>query len=143
MKLPSIGFLVIFKAFLQISLNLIKLQRLQDRVMNKKYERFKYLLFKHQEEVSEISLKSSGDRAPVELDQNKVGRLSRMDAIQVQAMAEAIEKKRKFELKKIKTALLRLEDGEYGHCLTCGEEIALKRLELDPAASQCTDCAQS
>lgn len=104
---------------------------------------FKSLLLRIKKEVIEISSKSTEGRAPVELDQNKVGRLSRMDAIQVQAMAEAIEKRRQFELKRIETALGRLNQGEYGYCLTCGDEIELKRLELDPAASQCTGCAHS
>ena len=124
-------------------LTLINSQPFQDSLMNTKNKGFKTLLLNRRTEVLEISHKSIGDRAPVELDQNKVGRLSRMDAIQLQAMAEAIEKRRKIELHKIETALLRLEEGEYGYCLSCGDEIDLKRLELDPAASQCTNCASS
>lgn len=82
------------------------------------------------------------DRSAVELDQTKVGRLSRMDALQSQAMSQAIDKRRESEIKRIDAALHRLNDGEYGYCLTCGEQIELKRLELDPAVVQCAGCAK-
>lgn len=78
---------------------------------------------------------------PVELDQQSVGRLSRMDAIQVQSMAKALSAKRKVRLKRIEAALLRLEDGEYGYCAQCGEDIPIKRLEVDPATERCVGCA--
>ena len=84
---------------------------------------------------------SRDDRAPVELDQQTVGRLSRMDALQVQAMAEAQAERRKAEVKRINEAIARLEAGEYGYCVSCGEPIAPKRLDLDPAAATCVRCA--
>lgn len=81
-------------------------------------------------------------RAAVELDQTRVGRLSRMDALQGQAMAQETERRRKRELQRIDAALARLETDEYGYCLTCGDEISVKRLELDPAVTVCIDCAK-
>ncbi|PCC69435.1 transcriptional regulator, TraR/DksA family [Nannocystis exedens] len=91
------------------------------------------------ERASELSLKT---RRPVELDQQSVGRLSRVDAMQHQALAQAAERKRVVELQRIDAALLRLERGEYGECVGCGEEIAAARLELDPAATSCIACAR-
>ncbi|GAK32845.1 MULTISPECIES: TraR/DksA C4-type zinc finger protein [Iodidimonas] len=83
-----------------------------------------------------------GERTkPVMLDQSSVGRLSRMDAIQGQAMSSAVRQRRENTLKKIDQALQRIDDGDYGYCITCGEEIASQRLEIDPTASQCTSCA--
>lgn len=82
-------------------------------------------------------------RAPVELDQQSVGRLSRMDALQVQAMAQETERRRQARIKAVEAALKRIEDGEYGVCLTCGEDIGIKRLELDLATATCIDCAGS
>lgn len=70
----------------------------------------------------------------VELDQSKVGRLSRMDALQAQEMAKENERRRLLQLRRIKAALERLETGEYGYCVNTGEPIDKKRLELDPAA---------
>nr|WP_319387469.1 TraR/DksA C4-type zinc finger protein [uncultured Roseibium sp.] len=81
-------------------------------------------------------------RAPVTLDQQSVGRLSRMDALQGQAMAQASERQRRADIQKISAALHRLDAGEYGDCVECGEEIAEKRLEVDPAAAFCIRCAR-
>ncbi len=92
-------------------------------------------------EIEALSGIAEDDRAPVELDQQAVGRLSRMDAMQRQAMAEASERSRAQEIRKIEAALRRIEDGEYGYCVECGEEIAGRRLEIDPAASHCINCA--
>ena len=90
------------------------------------------------EGIEESSAKAS---AVVELDQAKVGRLSRMDAMQAQAMAQAQERKRQNDLVRIDLALRRLDEGEYGYCTDCGEEIAPRRLEIDPMAERCIKCA--
>ncbi|MEM8625606.1 MAG: TraR/DksA family transcriptional regulator, partial [Pseudomonadota bacterium] len=71
------------------------------------------------------------DRKPVELDQQSVGRLSRMDAMQVQAMAAAQSRRRAAERTRSHAALARIADGTIGACTECGEDIAPKRLELD------------
>jgi DnaK suppressor protein len=80
-------------------------------------------------------------RKPVELDQQSVGRLSRMDAMQQQQMADAEARRRKSDIARIDAALKRIEEDEFGWCLTCGEEIAEKRLAIDPMATQCISCA--
>ena len=77
----------------------------------------------------------------VELDQQSVGRLSRMDALQQQAMAKATQARRGQQSLRINAALIRIEDGEYGICTECGEDIPLKRLELDPTVPTCVSCA--
>ncbi|RMF07815.1 MAG: TraR/DksA family transcriptional regulator [Alphaproteobacteria bacterium] len=81
------------------------------------------------------------DGKPVELDQQSVGRLSRMDAMQVQAMARESDRRRATRLMQIDAALQRIEDGEFGYCVACGEEIAPKRLLHDPAIPTCVACA--
>ncbi len=82
------------------------------------------------------------DQATVTLDQQSVGRLSRMDAMQRQAMAQATMRRRAAERLRIKAALDRLEDGEYGYCTDCGEDIARSRLETNPAVALCLSCAR-
>ncbi|TVZ37318.1 TraR/DksA family transcriptional regulator [Alteromonadaceae bacterium 2753L.S.0a.02] len=77
----------------------------------------------------------------VELDQSKVGRLSRMDAMQQQAMQVEQNRRRKLRIQQLQAALLRVEKDDYGWCLDCGEAINPKRLEVDPAAFYCTGCA--
>ena len=94
------------------------------------------------EELESYSEISEEARATVTLDQQSVGRLSRMDALQGQAMAQASERQRRADIQKIEAALKRLDDGEYGFCVECGEDIAEKRLEVDPAAAFCIRCAQ-
>ena len=85
----------------------------------------------------------SGDEsaAIVELDQAKVGRLSRMDAMQAQAMAQASAQWRQQLLRRIEAALSRIENDEYGMCMECDEPIAPKRLEFDPTVTLCITCA--
>lgn len=92
-------------------------------------------------ELLALSEAADEDRKPVELDQQSVGRLSRMDSLQVQAMAKAADARRAMELRRIEAALHRLDDDEYGYCVECGEEIEAKRLEVDPAAPRCAGCA--
>ena len=80
---------------------------------------------------------------PVELDQARVGRLSRMDAMQHQAMAQAASRLAALEAQRIRTALKRIATREYGYCIHCEEEIAEGRLQADPSALTCIACARS
>jgi len=84
----------------------------------------------------------SDAQATVELDQQAVGRLSRMDALQNQAMAQAQARMWQAERQRIRAALLRLESGEYGYCTDCGDAIAPARLAADPIILRCFDCAR-
>ena len=77
----------------------------------------------------------------VELDQSSVGRLSRMDAMQGQAMAQENERRRILKLRLIDAALKRITNNDYGICLSCDEDIAIKRLEFDPTSTLCIECA--
>jgi len=92
-------------------------------------------------ELQAASKETADSRKPVELDQTQQGRLSRQDALQGQAMAEAIEARRHGRLRAIAAALARIPDGEYGWCEDCGEFIGLQRLDVDPCAVRCVSCA--
>ena len=104
--------------------------------------RFRDLLLQRQAKLEALAEAGNEASRPVELDQTRVGRLSRMDAMQGQAMSLEAKRRRAQELIRITQALKRLELGEYGECLKCGEEIAEGRLEVDPAATLCINCAQ-
>ena len=95
------------------------------------------------ETLASLARVTEESRAPVELDQATQGRLSRMDAIQQQAMALETGRRREIELMKIGSALARLDAGDYGYCVMCDEPIEAKRLELDPAVPTCLKCAES
>lgn len=78
--------------------------------------------------------------ATVELDQSRVGRLSRMDALQGQQMAMEMKRRNTEKLLAIENALKRIETETFGECFICDQPIALKRLELDPTYTRCIDC---
>jgi len=101
----------------------------------------KNLLLSRQQDL--LALEETGTEAAaiVELDQTRVGRLSRMDALQGQAISQERERRRKLQLQNIAAALRRIEQEDYGYCNECGEEIAFKRLQFDPAATLCFNCA--
>ncbi len=84
---------------------------------------------------------AADSRSPVTLDQQSVGRLSRMDAMQLQATAKASAAMRSNEIARLQSALKRIADGEYGYCDDCGDDIGRLRLERVPTAMKCLDCA--
>ncbi len=116
--------------------------RSPDPLSDEDVARFEARLAELREALRAQDRDSEAARSAVTLDQQSVGRLSRMDAIQQQAMAEAESRRRKSDLARIDGAFRRIEAGEYGWCDTCGEPIHKKRLEVDPMATQCVGCAR-
>jgi DnaK suppressor protein len=84
---------------------------------------------------------SGDDLRPVELDQACIGRLTRMDAMQRQAIAQETDRRRLRRLVDVEGALRRLDAGEYGDCASCGEPISPGRLQADPTSTRCIECA--
>lgn len=105
-------------------------------------DKFKEKLQVQLEELNRLSTISSESRKTVALDQQSVGRLSRMDAMQGQAMALATEERREQARVRVEAALRRIAAGDYGFCLKCEEEIDIRRLELDPSTPFCLSCAK-
>lgn len=93
------------------------------------------------QELLDLSSAAKDDRKPVELDQQSVGRLSRQDSMQIQAMARASDARRVQEMRRIDAALARIDEDDYGWCVECGEAIEPARLEIDPAVPRCAGCA--
>jgi len=93
-------------------------------------------------ELAGLTAAHEDDRRPVELDQARQGRLSRMEAMQEQAMAIEVERRREVELARVDTALERLAKEVYGLCVTCGEPIEPRRLAFDPSTPLCLGCAR-
>ena len=101
----------------------------------------KKALIDRKKELQKTSQISAESREAAELDQTRQGRLSRMDAIQQQAMAQETERRRQHEDRRIDLALERMEGEDYGYCLNCDEPIPEKRLTLDPSIMTCIECA--
>ena len=103
---------------------------------------FRALISARLHELDTGDARGAQGQKTVELDQQAIGRLSRMDALQNQAMARAGHARRQAERQRLLAALTRLDEGEYGYCDDCGDAIARGRLELDPAALRCVECAR-
>lgn len=101
---------------------------------------FKKQLLNKQDELRELKVSLKTSAATVVLDQNSVGRLSRMDAMQAQQMAMESARRNENNLIQIKAALIRIENDDYGYCEICDEEIILGRLNIDPTARKCVGC---
>lgn len=78
----------------------------------------------------------------VDLDQ-PIGRLSRVDALQQQKMAQAQQGRLRIRLSQIAMARRSYEDDEYGECRTCGECVGYPRLKAQPESPLCVLCAES
>ena len=109
---------------------------------NSDLEQFRQQLLQMRSDLEQIELESRQNTETVELDQCKVGRLSRMDALQGQQMALESERRRKLQLQKIEAALVRFDNDDFGYCFECGEEIAVRRLQADPTHTKCINCAE-
>ncbi len=57
-------------------------------------------------------------------------------------VVSALETEAVEELASIEAAMQRLENGNYGICISCGEEISEQRLAVRPASLECVDCAE-
>jgi DnaK suppressor protein len=79
---------------------------------------------------------------PVSLDQQSVGRLSRMDAIAQQQMDSARAHQCVERLRAVTVALSWVESGDYGYCRECDEPIGYARLAAKPEAGLCLACQQ-
>ena len=104
-------------------------------------EALKIQLIERRDELNRL-LTARRDHIKPVLDQTTVGRLSRMDELRTQAMSIETERRRKDELHRIDAALSRVDEDDFGYCVTCGDEIEKKRIELDPAIPTCVGCAR-
>jgi DnaK suppressor protein len=104
-------------------------------------DHYRSLLGKRKTALTAVQDSGQAAAGTVELDQSRVGRLSRMDAMQSQAMHLEADRRRELELRRIDEALKRIDDGDFGYCEECGEAIAAARLEFDPSARYCIGCA--
>ncbi|NNE70133.1 MAG: hypothetical protein HKN29_07175 [Rhodothermales bacterium] len=72
---------------------------------------------------------------------NAIGRLTRMEALQAQQIGEAGKRRVKQRLFNVRKALAALDEGTYGRCFRCGDQVPAGRLEIMPEARVCVKCA--
>ena len=71
-----------------------------------------------------------------------IGRLSRVDAMQQQAMAAAEKRRAEQRLEAVEAALEFHREGDYGFCKACGEALSYARLKARPESPLCVPCLQ-
>lgn len=98
-------------------------------------------LLAEQQKLQHEAVQAQQSSATVELDQQSVGRLSRMDAMQAQAMAQELARRRARQLVEIAAALSRIANEDFGYCQACDEPISPARLGVNPASRYCLNCA--
>ena len=108
--------------------------------MEPKFTKYKKLIELQLEELAVDNALGQSAQKTVELDQQSVGRLSRMDALQSQAMAQAQQRRRNVLMGSLQAALQRLKQEEFGYCMECGDEIEDARLLANPAVLKCVAC---
>ena len=79
----------------------------------------------------------------VELDQTMMGRVSRIDAIQQQKIAQAGFERDKLHFLQINRALQNIDSEEFGYCMECDEDICFSRLMVKPESTFCVSCQQN
>lgn len=105
-------------------------------------ERFRVLIEERLVRLTADDSSKRDEARPVELDQTRVGRLSRQDALQSQALSVAALERSRTQISRLRAALKKIDERDYGWCEECGEAIPEARLEIDPAADYCVACAQ-
>lgn len=93
------------------------------------------------DELNERLSKPQEEARPVSPD-NAIGRLTRVDAMQSQQMLLALRQSDERRLLRVKQALRFIDEGRYGTCMKCGEEISEKRLDVVPESILCIQCAR-
>ena len=94
------------------------------------------------EELKVEDARGKDTQKTVELDQQAVRRLSRMDALQNQAMAKAQATRRAAQRQRLMAALARIESDEFGYCSDCGADLEPARLSVDPTIPRCMSCTR-
>lgn len=106
-------------------------------------DHFRARLVRLRAELREALPSGSAGGDTVELDQQRQGRLSRMDALGARAMAQAAGRRRRETPARCEAALQRIDDGDYGCCVRCDGDVDPRRLDFDPTVALCLDCASA
>lgn len=105
-------------------------------------EKFREVIQKRQAEI-ETEIADASKEIGAVVPDSAIGRLSRLDTMQIQEMALATKQRLQTEQVRLQSALHRISEGTFGRCAVCGEDIAVERLRFQPDAIFCVPCAQN
>ena len=108
--------------------------------MEAKFVKYKKLIELQLENLGLEDALGRDSQKTVELDQQSVGRLSRIDALQSQAMAQAQQRRRNNLKALLQATMSRLNNKEFGYCEDCGDEIEDARLLANLVVTKCMTC---
>lgn len=91
----------------------------------------------------ETELSATSDSTKPIAPDVSVGRLSRLDSMQMQQMALAGKRRLEEQRARLHEAVRRIDAGTYGRCARCDEDIAIERLQHQPDAVMCMPCLQA
>ena len=91
----------------------------------------------------ESALKMNAEDSEVVTLDTNIGRISRIEQIQNQHLAKELKERQEAQLQRVDRALKKLKKGQYGICPTCKKPISEERLEVQPDAVQCVQCAET
>ena len=103
---------------------------------------FRQRLLAERDAVASLLERTSSEVRPVDLGL-PIGRLSRMDAMQMQGMAQLNRRQLEIRRQRITVALAALDEASYGSCRACKAAIGLARLEAQPEVPFCLACQES
>ena len=90
----------------------------------------------------EESIKSLRETSKPVSPDRAIGRVTRMDAIQIQKMQEENLKVAQMNIEKLQESIKKADDDSFGQCHYCKEMIGIERLKALPESSMCIKCAE-
>jgi DnaK suppressor protein len=110
-------------------------------VDKKKLEHFKNLLLKHRQQILNVGLLNKSEDLHVS-EEDLADEMDLASSLIQQQLTCTIRDREFVKLRRIDLALERVQEGSYGHCEECEEEISFKRLENQPWAELCITHAE-
>ena len=107
----------------------------------KNLEHFKQLLLKHRQQIMNVGLLNKSD--DLHVSEEDLSDETDLATSMIQQQLNCTIRDREFlKLRRIDAAIDRVNEGTYGHCDECEEEIGMKRLENQPWADLCIQHAE-
>jgi DnaK suppressor protein len=113
----------------------------EDPVDKKKISHFKELLLKHRQQIMNVGLLNKSEDLHV-AEEDLSDETDLASSLIQQQLTCTIRDREYAKLRRIDAALDRIEEGTFGHCEECEEEIGMKRLENQPWAELCITHAE-
>ena len=107
----------------------------------KKLEHFKNLLLKHRQQILNVGLLNKSEDLHVS-EEDLADEMDLASSLIQQQLTCTIRDREFAKLRKIDLALEKVQEGSYGHCEECEEQISFKRLENQPWAELCITHAE-